>query len=84
MAGEVTLNGTIVENNPTFTLPATTSNGPYLFTEDQRLLALITDYVATQAPKEFLHQRSRSDGKTNRIPRFFFQQAEELATGLGD
>jgi hypothetical protein len=61
MAGEVTLTGTIVEKDPASPLPANPNNGLYLFTEDRRLLALVTDFMATQASTEYLHQRCRPD-----------------------
>ena len=54
MAGEVTLKGTIVEKDP-----AQSNDGLYLFTDDHQLLALITDFMATQASTEYLHARSR-------------------------
>jgi hypothetical protein len=61
MAGEVTLTDTIVEKDPSSPLPANPNDGLYLFTEDHRLLALVTDFMATQASTEYLHQRCRSD-----------------------
>lgn len=61
MAGEVTLNGTIVEKDPASPLPAKPNDGLYLFTEDHQLLALVTDFMATQASTEYLHERSRPD-----------------------
>jgi hypothetical protein len=61
MAGEVTLNGTIVEKDPASPLPANPDDGLYLFTDDHRLLALVVDFMATQASTKYLHQRCRPD-----------------------
>lgn len=60
MAGEVTLSGTVVEHDPDSPLPVGTNEGLYLYTQDRRLLALVTDFMATQASLEYLHGRSRT------------------------
>ena len=68
MAGEATLHGTIVEKDPASPLPAKPHDGLYLLTEDHRLLALVTDFMATQASTEYLHERSRPDAKPANKP----------------
>jgi hypothetical protein len=59
MAGEVTLNGTVVAQDTASPLPAKPNSGLYLLTEDHQLLALVTDFMATQASTEYLRERSR-------------------------
>jgi hypothetical protein len=61
MAGEVTLNGTVVEKGPASPLSTKPNKGLYLLTEDHQLISLVTDFMATQAPTEYLHERSRPD-----------------------
>ena len=60
MGREVTLNGTIVEKDPASPLPPKPNGGLYLYTDADQFLALVTDFMATQASTEFLHERSRS------------------------
>ena len=56
MAGEVKLNGTVVEKRP-----VGPGDGLYLLTEDHQFLALIADIMAAQASREYLHEQSRQD-----------------------
>lgn len=60
MAGNVRLNGTIVEKDPESPFGASPNDGLYLLTGDQQVLALVTDYIATQMPIEQLHRQSRA------------------------
>jgi hypothetical protein len=61
MSGSVTLKGTVVDKDPATPLPARPDDGLYLLTENNQLLALITDSMAAQMPIDLLHTQSRPD-----------------------
>ena len=59
MAGEVTLAGTVVAQDPDSPFQASPNDGLYLMTDEKDLLRLIRDHMATQMPTDVMHRQSR-------------------------